>query len=424
MTTISNPPGTRQPTLLGPIVVEGRLSDVAASQNDLMNDLVLPPLRVQDWAAVRSDAGLFRATIALHALRLANAPASLGAGPTAARQRGFRYDRLDSLEQAYAALADTGLLDDTIRFAAALRPTVERLAIAEFNETLDQSMAIATFLYDQYTTRPITSQNLDAPWFQIRDQRNTGGCVGYALADLLQRQRAQFFDVPSARFIWQAAKELDGEKRPTTMIAGAGTSLRAGLDVLRKYGCASELELPSDGAHLFSGGLAEFYRVIKRRKIHRFVNLGRDIKYRLAWLNLGRPIVCALVAGSNFLRPGASAEIAYDDPSLPGSFGHAAVIAGYRIRGPGVNIRDLVTTLDAAAPGQPPGARVRPSPADLPVQYLIRNAAGPSWGAGGYAWINHVDVLDSITEDYGIFCTAEEYAATMYASEERAAAAE
>ena len=425
MTTQPNPPGTSQPTNnTGPIVIEGRLSDLAASENDLLTDLVLPPLRVQDWPAVRRDQGLFRATIALQGLRLQSPPPPVPGTRSIARQRRFQRPSMEPLERAYAALGDTGHSDDTLRFAAVLRPALEALPVPSFIETLDQSMAIATFLYDRFATEPIVSQNLDAPWFQIRDQRNTGGCVGFALADLLQRQRGQMFEVPSARFIWQAAKELDGERRPTTMIAGAGTSLRAGLDVLRKYGCASEAELPSDGSHLFHGGLEDFYRVIKKRKIHRFVNLGRDIKYRLAWLNMGRPIVCAMIAGNNFLRPGAGAEVAFDDPTLPGSFGHAVVIAGYRVVGQGVNIREVITALDEVArrrPARPP--RTRPPASDLPVQYLIRNAAGPGWGDRGYAWINHVDTLHTLTEDYGIFCTRQELADTVYPAEERAAAA-
>jgi hypothetical protein len=49
---------------------------------------------------------------------------------------------------------------------------------------------------------------------------------------------------------------------------------------------------------------------------------------------------------------------------------------------------------------------------EFPVQYLLRNSAGPTWGDRGYAWVRHVDFFKQITESYGVFCTADELEGT------------
>ena len=49
----------------------------------------------------------------------------------------------------------------------------------------------------------------------------------------------------SPRFTWMASKEIDEFiNRPQTMIEGAGTSLKAAVEVLRKYGPVPETMLP------------------------------------------------------------------------------------------------------------------------------------------------------------------------------------
>jgi hypothetical protein len=71
--------------------------------------------------------------------------------------------------------------------------------------------------------------NLRTPWFTAGNQGKQASCVGHAVADLIELQRRSSFDPPSARYLWQAAKEMDGDERPTTMIAAAGTILRDAL---------------------------------------------------------------------------------------------------------------------------------------------------------------------------------------------------
>jgi hypothetical protein len=226
--------------------------------------------------------------------------------------------------------------------------------------------------------------------------------VGFAVADLIYRQRAHFFELPSARFIWQGAKELDAEGRPSTMIAGAGTSLRAALHLVRDYGFALEAELPSNSNSLYPGSVDAFYETLKARRMDEVVNLGSDIKTRLAWLSLDLPIVCAIVAGESFLRAtGPNATIAAEVPGRQ-RFIHAVTIMGYRVGAVSKN-GDWATESQSlseivAAADRHSGT----GPADLPVQYLIRNCAGDGWGDRGYAWIDHAQLRERAIESFGV----------------------
>src|SRR5687768_7244962 len=53
-----------------------------------------------------------------------------------------------------------------------------------------------------------------------------------------------------------------------------GTSLKAGLDVVRKFGAVLESELPWHG--LASGAPDDYYRSAKSRRIMAYFNLGDD----------------------------------------------------------------------------------------------------------------------------------------------------
>ena len=72
-----------------------------------------------------------------------------------------------------------------------------------------------------------------------------------------------------------AAKETDQrEEYPSTFLEQDGTSLKAGLDVVRKFGAVLESELPWNG---LAGGTPEaYYRSAKSRRIMAYFNLGDD----------------------------------------------------------------------------------------------------------------------------------------------------
>ena len=87
------------------------------------------------------------------------------------------------------------------------------------------------------------SVDLRAPWWDIGDQMTTGSCVGWSSTDGVARyhfvkaNKLGKTEKLSPRFTWMASKETDQfVNRPETMIEGAGTSLKAAVDILRKYG--------------------------------------------------------------------------------------------------------------------------------------------------------------------------------------------
>jgi hypothetical protein len=411
MTTMPNPPNTGSGNTGGPTLVDGRLSDLAMSVHDPAVDLVLPVLRYQEWAEADASEEIMRAVVALQSYRLANSTAK-GNQQGEAKQRSASRTAVDRLKEAFPAGDDETLSrpDLLVTAQAAAAAVAEKVARSELVRTLDEGAGVARFLHNRFVTANLNGTvDLRAPWLRIRDQGSAAGCVGFAVADLLQLQGNERLSVPSARFIWQAAKEVDGEERPTTMIAGAGTSLRAGLQVVQEYGYALESEIPSDGNALYNSSLSAFYKLIGTRRIHRFINLGNDVKHRLAWLSLGRPIVCAMQVGRKFLNAaGADVVIEPDDPRSGDCFSHAVVIVGYRVAPGFRRVQDVIEELDKRdASSRPNDPQVRAYD-ELPLQYLIRNNAGPKWGDQGYAWVRHVDFFRLFLEEYGIFCDENE----------------
>src|SRR5215510_3826444 len=93
--------------------------------------------------------------------------------------------------------------------------------------------------------------DLRATWWTIGDQEMTGSCVGWASTDGVARYHMiKAGKLPqtgrlSPRCTWMASKETDEfTNRPETFIEGAGTSLKAAMEFLRKYGSVLESLLP------------------------------------------------------------------------------------------------------------------------------------------------------------------------------------
>jgi hypothetical protein len=97
-----------------------------------------------------------------------------------------------------------------------------------------------------------TKVDLRQAWWAVGDQSTTGSCVGWATADGLMRYllvkagRLEKNQLLSPRFVWMASKETDEyTSRPETFIEAAGTSLKAAMDIVRKYGVVLDsLQLP------------------------------------------------------------------------------------------------------------------------------------------------------------------------------------
>src|SRR5262245_20602510 len=100
--------------------------------------------------------------------------------------------------------------------------------------------------------------DLREDWWKIGDQGSTGSCVGWATADAVLRWhfvkagRLPKDTMLSPRFVWMASKETDEyNQRPTTFIDSDGTSLKAALDIARKYGAVTDPILPFASGKLY-----------------------------------------------------------------------------------------------------------------------------------------------------------------------------
>jgi hypothetical protein len=216
------------------------------------------------------------------------------------------------------------------------------------------------------------SVDLRRPWQPVPDQGKTASCVGWAVAESLRWHLVEAGrlapDQPlSPRHIWMAAKETDQRTEyPSTFLEEDGTSLKAGLDVVRKLGAVLEAELPWTG-RLAAGTPEEFNRSAASRQIVAYHNLGDgDPPARLAawrrWLaNIG-PVLVLLTLDKNI---GPARLTSYDAGSASGD--HAAALYGYG-----------------------------------PEDFLLRSSWGPDWGDGGYARMSLDYAAQAVVESYGM----------------------
>ncbi|HET6775159.1 MAG TPA: C1 family peptidase [Acidimicrobiales bacterium] len=220
-----------------------------------------------------------------------------------------------------------------------------------------------------------TSVDRRADWWKIGNQGSTGSCVGWATADsvlrwhLVDAGRIGPNEKLSVRFVWMAAKETDEfSTRPTTFIEPEGTSLKAALDVARKYGVVRDRDLPFARPKLFGGDAKAFYLLASQLKIAAYVNLGRDLKDWCRWLATNGPILTRLTCDDTWMNAkSTNGELAaYDWASASG--GHAVALVGY--------------TQD---------------------HFIVRNSWGVStWGDKGFAYASYPYAADAFTEAYGV----------------------
>ena len=220
--------------------------------------------------------------------------------------------------------------------------------------------------------------DLRADWWTINDQRDTGSCVGWALADSVLRWhfvRTEKIDktyLLSPRFLWMAAKETDEfTKRPESFIESAGTSLKAALRVARNFGCIADTFLPFDSGQLYRGTSTSFYILAARYRILMYIRL-QTLKEWQKWLaqkDNGPVLVRVEVDRTWHESPGGRLE--HYDP-LPAGHrnggGHAAAIVGYTESG----------------------------------DFIFRNSWGTAWGDQGYAVASRHYANKAVTEAFGI----------------------
>ncbi len=221
---------------------------------------------------------------------------------------------------------------------------------------------------------PPPSIDLREPWWKIGDQGSTGSCVGWACADsvlrwhLAKANRLHTSTLLSTRFTWMAAKETDEFLTPpTTFIEAEGTSLKAALDISRKYGTIEDRLLPFGAGTLYQGDPREFFARAATLKIASYVNLGRDLTHWRRWISENGPILTRLdvdrtwdEADNNNGNLGI-----YDASSARG--GHAVALVGYDQSG-----------------------------------FIVRNSWGVSWANKGFAFASNGYASDAFTEAYGV----------------------
>ncbi|MGE5255844.1 MAG: hypothetical protein ACM3KE_04190 [Hyphomicrobiales bacterium] len=134
--------------------------------------------------------------------------------------------------------------------------------------------------------------DLRQAWWTVGDQSTTGSCVGWATADGVMRcllvtvGRLEQDQLLSPRFVWMASKETDEyTSRPETFIEAAGTSLKAAMDIVRKYGVVLDSMLPfTISTLMYVGRENDLYAAAATRRAASYFNLGKDLPQWKSWL--------------------------------------------------------------------------------------------------------------------------------------------
>jgi len=221
------------------------------------------------------------------------------------------------------------------------------------------------------------SVDLRATWWTIGDQENTGSCVGWASADGVARYHMVAAGkiaknvLLSPRFTWMASKETDTfTARPETFIEEAGTTLKAAMDILRKYGAATMAQLPFHISTLmYTGDENTFFASAAQRKISAYFNLHKDINQWKTWLASHGPIMAGLSVDHTW--DNATATHGNLDVFMPNTVrgGHAVTIVGYTSTG----------------------------------RIIIRNSWGTAWGDHGFGYALPAYIAGAFfNESYGV----------------------
>lgn len=218
------------------------------------------------------------------------------------------------------------------------------------------------------------TKDLRETWWEVNDQGSTGSCVGWATADSVLRWmfvKAGRLDkkiLLSPRFIWMAAKETDEfTTQPTTFIEEDGTSLKAALDIARKYGSVIDSILPFKTGQLYPHPAKTFYSLASQLKISSYYNLGSNLGNWRTWLATKGPILTRLDVDATWDASTINKGILdmYQPQTARG--GHAVALVGY-----------------------------------TSTQFIVRNSWGTGWGDKGFAYASWSYAQEAFTEAYGV----------------------
>jgi len=224
---------------------------------------------------------------------------------------------------------------------------------------------------------PPPSVDLRAAWWSIGDQEDTGSCVGWASTDGVMRyhfvkagklaQKEQL----SPRATWMASKETDEIIiRPQTFIEEAGTSLKAAMDICRKYGTVPQSLLPFHvTTKMYTGDENTFYATASQRRATAYYNMHKNVTQWRSWLASHGPIMVALSVDATW--DNASATSGLLDIFQPNTVrgGHAVCLVGYRKDG----------------------------------RFIVRNSWGTAWGDKGFGYATEAYIAAAFfNESYGV----------------------
>lgn len=261
------------------------------------------------------------------------------------------------------------------------RPEVERVCNLVPSRNTDRDWGIEHAIAASAIAAPPAalpaSVDLRAAWWKIGNQENTGSCVGWASTDGVARYhmvKAGKIAQPgllSPRCTWMASKETDEfTTRPETFIEEAGTSLKAAMDILRKFGAVPEAMLPFHIATtMYTGDENTFYATAATRRIASYFNLHKNLSSWRDWLASHGPILAGLGVDATWDQATATHGNldTYQPKTVRG--GHAVCVVGY--------------TADK--------------------RFIIRNSWGTAWGDGGFAYASEAYIdAGFFDEGYGV----------------------
>ena len=221
------------------------------------------------------------------------------------------------------------------------------------------------------------SVDLRAAWWAIGDQENTGSCVGWATAEgviryhMVKGGKLTKAEQLSPRFVWMASKETDQfVTRPETFLEGAGTSLKAAVDVCRKYGTVKMTMLPFHiVTKMFTGNDNAFYNEAAQRRIVSYFNMTKNLSQWKSWLATSGPILVGLSVDQTWDQ--ATSTGGNLDTFVPNTVrgGHAVSLVGYTAAG----------------------------------RFIVRNSWGTGWGDKGFAYASPSYIAAAFfNESYGV----------------------
>jgi C1A family cysteine protease len=183
--------------------------------------------------------------------------------------------------------------------------------------------------------------DLRESWWDIGDQGATGSCVGWATGDGLMRyglvkaHRLRTDEHVSPRYVWMGSKETDEfTSRPETFIEESGTSLKAAVDLCKKFGVVTTDLLPFElNTTLYAGSENAFWAAAAQRRATSYFNLHRDLAQWKSALAAGNPILVGLNVDATWDKATkTNGELDTFQPQTVRG-GHAVCAVGYRADG-------------------------------------------------------------------------------------------